>query len=250
VYDNTGRIVERSDDKTPRVVEHADTAARKGSPAGRKATPPVGASVAMPARAVEQPREIAPARRNNAPARNNKAARVVGTAADKSTRIVAPASNKAPRVVEAPADNVVRVVLIACSKTKRAGRHPARSLYQGALFKAALAHAQRIGAETFVVSAKHGLVHLDTELDAYEHRLRPTERESWAYGVSVALRQRMKRRRYAVTIFAGETYAAPLEKYIAVLDPTIEVCTPLAGLSLGSQLRWFRLAAGLAGGAQ
>src|SRR5207237_7414359 len=106
----------------------------------------------------------------------NTAKRFAAPAVDKTTRTVAPAT-----------DDVIRVVLIGCSKKKRAGRHPARALYQGALFKAALAHAQRIGAGTFVVSARHGLVALDTELDAYEHRLRPSERESWGYSVSVAL---------------------------------------------------------------
>jgi hypothetical protein len=141
-------------------------------------------------------------------------------------------------------------VLIGCSKKKRAGRHPARALYQGALFKAALAHAQRIGAVTFIVSAKYGLVQLDTELEAYERKLRPDERDSWAWSVCVALRRHLMKRRFAVTIFAGETYAEPLESYLAAIDPTIEVCTPLAGLSLGSQLRWFRVAADLAKGGQ
>jgi hypothetical protein len=153
-----------------------------------------------------------------------------------------------PRVT---ANTARPVVLVGCSKKKRAGRHPARALYQGALFKAALAHAGRIvGAETFVVSALHGLVPLDRELDAYDHKLRPNERERWAYGVSVALRQHMKGRAYAVTILAGETYAEPLRTYIAALDPTVEVCTPLAGLSIGAQLRWFSIAAAVAGRAR
>jgi hypothetical protein len=150
-----------------------------------------------------------------------------------------------PRVT---ANTATPVVLVGCSKKKRAGRHPARALYQGALFKAALAHAGRIvGAETFVVSALNGLVLIDRELDAYDHKLRASEREHWAYGVSVALRQQMKGRTHAATILAGETYAEALRTYIAALDPTVEACTPLAGLPIGAQLRWFAVAAAVAG---
>ncbi len=215
-YDNTGRIVGRLYDTAGRLVEHADDkTARTVAPASGKASRTVGASVVTP-----------------------------------TTRVVAPPADKTTRTVAPPADNVVRVVLVGCSKKKRAGRHPARALYQGALFKAELAHAQRIGAEAFIVSARHGLVQLDTELDAYDYKLRTDERETWAWTVCVALRRHMKRRRFAVTIFAGETYAAPLQKYLAAIDPTIEVVAPLDGLSLGAQLRWFRVAASIAGGVQ
>ena len=217
LYDKTFRVVERPDALTPRPAVRSRVVA------------PLA-----PTPTTRQPRKVAPSR--------------VEPAGENATRDVDAAS---PRAVAG--DRTVRVILIGCSKKKRAGRHPARALYQGALFKAELAHAQRLGAETFVVSAKHGLVQLDTELEAYDYKLRSTERDSWAWSVCVALRRhmkQMKRHRFAVTILAGETYAEPLRRFLETMDPTIEVVTPLAGLSLGSQLRWFRVAAAIAGGAQ
>ncbi|MCU1281168.1 MAG: hypothetical protein JWM53_4714 [bacterium] len=141
---------------------------------------------------------------------------------------------------------VVRIALIGCGKKKLEGKHRARDLYTGPLFKAALAHAARTADETFVLSAAHGLLPLDQEVDSYDRPLRAAsklERESWAYRVCLDLRQRMRGRRFEVFIYAGETYADPIESYLALLDRSVAVTTPLSGLTLGYQLRWFRVAA-------
>jgi hypothetical protein len=229
LYDKSSPIVEmRRDDTTRAVAATADTSAPvAGQPrAVAPAQHTVSSAVTRPAPIISPQRVVTPA-----------------------PQTVEPAEDKTPRVAGPPADKIVRVVLVGCSKKKLDGSHAARDLYQGALFKAALAHAERVGDETFVVSAFHGLVPLDRELDNYDRTLRTAiERESWAYRVCSDLRGRMKRRRYAVTILAGETYAEPLRKYLQILNgDDLEVCTPLAGLSLGFQLRWFRIAADLAG---
>lgn len=156
------------------------------------------------------------------------------------------------RAVNPQPATVVRVALIGCGKQKLDGKHRARDLYTGSLFKAALSHATRTADEAFIVSAAHGLLPLDQEVDAYDRPLRAaskSERQSWAYRVCLDLRQRMRTRPFEVVIYAGQIYADPLESYLALLDRTVVVTTPLSGLTLGYQLRWFRLAAQLRGGA-
>jgi hypothetical protein len=61
--------------------------------------------------------------------------------------------------------------------------------------------------------------------------------------VALRLRDKMRRRRYEVVIFAGKVYAEPVARFITLLDPKISVTTPLDGLAIGHQLRWFRCAA-------
>jgi hypothetical protein len=146
---------------------------------------------------------------------------------------------------------VARVALIGCGKKKLDGKHRARDLYTGPLFKAALAHATRTADEVFVLSAQHGLLPLDKEVDSYDRPLRAAskvQRQSWAYRVCLDLRGRMRGRRFEVFLYAGQTYADPVESYLALLDPSVAVTIPLSGLTLGYQLRWFRLAAQLQGG--
>lgn len=154
--------------------------------------------------------------------------------------------------VNRQASRPVRVALVGCGKSKREGTHAARDLYTGPLFKAALAHATRTADEVFILSAAHGLLPLDKQVDSYDRALASAshiERQSWGYRVCLDLRGRMRGRQYEVVIYAGQTYADPIESYMAMLDPTPTVTTPLAGLTLGYQLRWFRLAAQLVGGA-
>ena len=157
-----------------------------------------------------------------------------------------------PTIVNPPPVAVARVALVGCGKKKLDGKHRARDLYTGPLFKAALAHAMRTADETFVVSAQHGLLPLDQEVDSYDRALKAAsdaERQQWAYRVCLDLRRRMRGRLFAVAIYAGQTYADPIESCFALLDASIAVTAPLAGLSLGYQLRWFRLAAEVWGGA-
>jgi hypothetical protein len=47
----------------------------------------------------------------------------------------------------------VKVALIGCGKSKRPGRHPARRLYSGPLFRASLEHAEHTADEVLILSA-------------------------------------------------------------------------------------------------
>ena len=75
----------------------------------------------------------------------------------------------------------VRVALLGCSASKRPGVHKARDLYIGAFFRRALPIAERSCDETWILSARYGLVRLDQELPTYDEQL-PTRRRERASG--------------------------------------------------------------------
>src|SRR5262245_21684274 len=75
------------------------------------------------------------------------------------------------------------LVVDGCSQRKLARRCAAADLYSPSqLYRAARRYAEREGsAGWLIVSAKHGLVRPDTELDPYDERL-PTRRDDlWTW---------------------------------------------------------------------
>lgn len=83
----------------------------------------------------------------------------------------------------------VRVALVGCSRSKREGVHPARALYTGALFRRAVTTAESTCDETWILSARHGLVALERELSSYDEELstRRKDRALWGAHVLTAL---------------------------------------------------------------
>jgi hypothetical protein len=62
----------------------------------------------------------------------------------------------------------MRIGLVGCGRAKRPGRHPARALYVGTLFRKALAYSEGMYDRTYILSALHGLVEPDRVLDWYD----------------------------------------------------------------------------------
>ena len=61
------------------------------------------------------------------------------------------------------------LAVIPCGARKREGCHPARDLYVGPYFRAALRWAESSGADrVLVLSAKHGLLDLGELVDCYD----------------------------------------------------------------------------------
>lgn len=59
-----------------------------------------------------------------------------------------------------------KIVLISCVSQKRSHRSKAKDLYISALFKKNLAYARRLNPDAiYILSAKYGLVDLETEID-------------------------------------------------------------------------------------
>ena len=66
---------------------------------------------------------------------------------------------------------IERIVLIQCTKTKREERAAARDLYdESAYFRDYRDYAETFGDEWYILSAKHGLLHPETEIAPYDER--------------------------------------------------------------------------------
>lgn len=80
-----------------------------------------------------------------------------------------------------------RWAIIACSASKLNRRAPARELYTGQLFCLSLAVAEQLATDVVVLSARHGVVPLDRELEPYDAALGDMLKHQLAiWGASVA----------------------------------------------------------------
>jgi hypothetical protein len=135
----------------------------------------------------------------------------------------------------------VDAIVVGCVKRKRSGSHPARDLYDSPLWHRRRAYAEASGLPWFIFSAKHGLLEPDRIIKKYECRLEglsPAARIARGEGVATELER-----------FLGGLSGRTIEvhagaAYVRAVRPAIEarqgdVRTPLAGLCLGHQLRWY-----------
>jgi hypothetical protein len=101
-----------------------------------------------------------------------------------------------------------------------------------------MAYSERLTPKsTFILSAKHGLLHPDTVIEPYEQtlkRMRADEREAWAHDVLGALRQNCDLERDQFVFLAGEPYRRDLVPHIK------HYAVPMDGLSFGRQLQWLQ----------
>lgn len=140
-----------------------------------------------------------------------------------------------------------RILLIPCVGLKLPKRAAARDLYQGALFEACLAYSAAIQPDaTHILSALHGLVDLDQELDPYDVTLRElpepersryplvrvltdAELDEWALTVTSALQLRYDLNTAIFIALADSSYIQPLRAGLPHLQE------PLAGISLADR---------------
>ncbi len=128
-----------------------------------------------------------------------------------------------------------RIVLIPCVSQKLTHRAKVRNLYTSTLFKLNLKYAEKLAPdEIFVLSAKHGLLSLDQEIEPYEQTLnnmRSSEIKLWANHVLTQIRDICFIKDSEFTFLASD-------KYIKYLSPHLENYElPLKGLRIGEQLQ-------------
>jgi hypothetical protein len=128
-----------------------------------------------------------------------------------------------------------QVTLIQCTDTKRDGTHKARDLYAPSdYFDAMRSWAEARGDPWFILSAKHGLTHPDSELEDYdEYGLS----EEQARDIAAALNSRGYD---TVHITAGKKYTNDL---IPELEKRgIDVVNHFAGERIGTRKKHLRQA--------
>jgi hypothetical protein len=155
-----------------------------------------------------------------------------------------------------------RVILVGCAQTKALPevegypkpQLPAKDLYVSPLFKKRRAYAEREVAEGRaecwgILSALFKCVAPDRELPGYDWTMkdwRVGELDGWGEQVAVSLTRDVRQgqgfhdhTRWIVEIHAGASYVEAAETWLVRKGYVIE--TPLAGLGIGDQLRWYNL---------
>lgn len=128
-----------------------------------------------------------------------------------------------------------RIVLISCVSQKLPHRAKAKNLYISTLFKINLKYANSLGPDaTYILSAKHGLLDLEQEIDPYEQTLnnmRTKEIKEWANHVLRQLELVASLEEAEFIFLAGDKYRRYLLPYIK------NAKVPLEGLRIGEQLQ-------------
>lgn len=76
-----------------------------------------------------------------------------------------------------------KVAFIGCSKKKRTIPCMAREMYRGSLFQKSLTYCLGEGYDTYILSAKYGLLSLNEKISPYEETLKEKnkqQRKEWA----------------------------------------------------------------------
>ncbi len=128
-----------------------------------------------------------------------------------------------------------RIVLVSCASRKIAQRATARDLYDSPLFKLSMMYAEKLQPdEIFILSAKHGLLSLDKEIEPYEKTLNnmsTNEVMQWASRVLQQINQVCLIDETEFTFLAGNTYRRYLVPHLKHTQ------IPLEGLRIGKQLQ-------------
>lgn len=127
------------------------------------------------------------------------------------------------------------IVLISCVSKKLPYRAKAKDLYVSTLFKLNLKYAEILEPDDiFILSAKHGLLPLDKEIDPYKQTLntmRSGEIKQWASLVFEQIKDICSIEETEFVFLAGDKY----RKYLLPHLKNAQI--PLKGLRIGEQLQ-------------
>lgn len=129
-----------------------------------------------------------------------------------------------------------RIILIQCSKSKRVTKARAVDLYTGTLFRKMLFYAQQSTHDRiFILSSKHRLLELETEIEPYDDFLgqkSKQERKEWARGVLEQLSEYSDLEEDHFMILASTKYCEFLTSHLSHFE------TPLKGMRIGEQMQY------------
>ncbi|MCF6177130.1 MAG: hypothetical protein L3J71_15335 [Victivallaceae bacterium] len=128
-----------------------------------------------------------------------------------------------------------KIILISCVSQKLSQRAKAKDLYISTLFKLNRKYAEKLNPDRiFVLSAKHGLIGMEQEIEPYEQTLNNMpvkEVKSWAKHVVGQLKEIGSLNEIEFTFLAGEKY----RKFLIPHFSNYKI--PLQGLRIGEQLQ-------------
>ena len=123
----------------------------------------------------------------------------------------------------------MNIAFISCVSLKKNGTYPARELYISPLFKKSLSYAIKNFDKVYILSAKYGLLELDTIITNYNmtlNEMNEQQKKRWAYKIFLEIRNKIGLEHNFIFL-AGNQY----RKYLMrVLPNTI---APLSHLGIG-----------------
>lgn len=136
----------------------------------------------------------------------------------------------------------MEIAMISCTKAKTNYKCPARELYSKSnLFKKAVMYIEKNHYDNwYVLSAKHGLVDKDREIEPYEvtlNNMKAEERKRWAnlvYKQTLELNLNLQE----IDFYAGKKYREYLIPHFQ--EKGIKCNVPLEGMGIGEQLQFYK----------
>lgn len=129
-----------------------------------------------------------------------------------------------------------KIVLISCVSKKLTHAAKARDIYVSPLFRLNLAYAESLKPDAiYVLSAKHGLVALEDQIEPYDLTLNTMgvgQIKAWADGVVSQLAEVADLKRDRFVFLAGDKYRKFLVPRLAKFE------VPMEGLTIGRQLQF------------
>ena len=130
----------------------------------------------------------------------------------------------------------MRIILISCVSKKQKQKSKSKDLYISPLFKYNMNYAKSLNPDRiFILSAKYGLVDLDTEIEPYDltlNKMSSDEIKRWSEDVLKHLREVSDLGEDEFIFLAGERY----RKYLLPEIKNYKI--PLKGLGIGKQLKF------------
>ncbi len=131
-----------------------------------------------------------------------------------------------------------KIVFVSCVKTKNAGLLKAEDKYNSPLFNKQLEYAKTLTEKQniYILSAKYGLITLDTIIDDYNLTLNnfsEKEKKVWSYNVIKKAKSFNISKEDKIIFLCGVNYSKYLKKYFLNNED------PTKGLSLGNKLKWY-----------
>ena len=131
-----------------------------------------------------------------------------------------------------------KIVLIQCASKKSQRRERAGDLYISDLFRSSLLYARSLSPDQiFILSAKHGVLPLDKEVEPYNislNNMSIEEVREWARTTAKQLSEYSDLQNDHFIILAGVRYRKYLLQYLASYE------IPMANLPIGKQLQFLK----------
>lgn len=130
------------------------------------------------------------------------------------------------------------IVFISCVSEKLKEKAKVEDIYTSNLFKKNLAYSKLLNPDkTYILSAKHGILKLDDEIEPYDvtlNNMKVKERREWASKVLNQLESIEDIKSTNFIFLAGENY----RKYLTPHLNHFEI--PMEGLAIGKQLQFLK----------